>query len=572
MTMRSKNLFVSALIALGLTLTLAVMARAQTPAPETPEPPPVSAEVSETPDAPPAVDSPETVEPTVIEDAAPEADELRRLDATSEEEVSEDDQAHSGGVTITVETSSDDAEEEASSASVGIRHRRGPAEEMPFGDHTVPEGSVVHELVSVLGNSTLNGESRRGVVSVLGDTTVNGKSGGEAVSVLGNTTINGEVDGEAVAVMGNVYLGPKAIVHGDVVAVGGQLHREDGAVINGNVQEINLFRGASMDWFKTWIYRCALLGRPLAFDSGLTWAWTLAIGVFVMYVFLALLFPRAFEKCTETFEQRPGYSLLAMLLSILLTPVLIVLLAITGIGIVLIPFVLAAIFFGTLFGKAVVHAWLGRRITRYFGGGFMSHVAVSTLVGSVIILLLYTVPFLGFFLWKVLGMLGLGIVIYTLILTTRKETAAAGPAPVAPPPVVGSAMSADELPGSSLPRAGFWLRLIATALDVIIVGLVGALTHSEAFFLLWLSIYHVVFWALRGTTIGGIVCGLKVVRLDDRPVDWIVAVVRCLGAVLSFIVIGLGFVWVAFDKGKQSWHDKIAGTVIVRAPKGVSLL
>jgi uncharacterized RDD family membrane protein YckC len=37
-------------------------------------------------------------------------------------------------------------------------------------------------------------------------------------------------------------------------------------------------------------------------------------------------------------------------------------------------------------------------------------------------------------------------------------------------------------------------------------------------------------------------------------------------------VVGLGFIWIAIDNDKQSWHDKIAGTVVVRAPKGASLL
>jgi uncharacterized RDD family membrane protein YckC len=82
----------------------------------------------------------------------------------------------------------------------------------------------------------------------------------------------------------------------------------------------------------------------------------------------------------------------------------------------------------------------------------------------------------------------------------------------------------------------------------------------------------VVLWALKGTTIGGIVCGLKIVRLDDRKVDWMVAVVRGLAGFLSLAVAGLGFLWVAFDDQKQSWHDKIAGTTIVQLPKGMSLL
>jgi uncharacterized RDD family membrane protein YckC len=45
-----------------------------------------------------------------------------------------------------------------------------------------------------------------------------------------------------------------------------------------------------------------------------------------------------------------------------------------------------------------------------------------------------------------------------------------------------------------------------------------------------------------------------------------------LGCFLSLIVVGLGFITIAFDAGKQGWHDKIAGTAVVRVPKGVSLL
>jgi uncharacterized RDD family membrane protein YckC len=68
------------------------------------------------------------------------------------------------------------------------------------------------------------------------------------------------------------------------------------------------------------------------------------------------------------------------------------------------------------------------------------------------------------------------------------------------------------------------------------------------------------------------VCGLKVVRRDGRPLDWPTAVVRALGCFPSLMVAGLGFIWVAFDDEQQSWHDKIAGTIVVRMPKGVSLV
>jgi uncharacterized RDD family membrane protein YckC len=99
-----------------------------------------------------------------------------------------------------------------------------------------------------------------------------------------------------------------------------------------------------------------------------------------------------------------------------------------------------------------------------------------------------------------------------------------------------------------------------------IVGL-----HSHGVLLL-LAAYGAVMWKLRGTTIGGIVCNLRVVRLDGRPIDWPTAIVRALGCFLSAAVAGLGFIWVVFDPERQSWHDKIAGTVVVRTPRGTALV
>jgi uncharacterized RDD family membrane protein YckC len=79
-------------------------------------------------------------------------------------------------------------------------------------------------------------------------------------------------------------------------------------------------------------------------------------------------------------------------------------------------------------------------------------------------------------------------------------------------------------------------------------------------------------WKLKGTTIGGLVCNLKVVRLDGQPIDWSTSIVRALGCFLSTLILFLGFIWIAFDPNRQAWHDKIAGTVVVRSPQGVSLL
>ena len=55
-------------------------------------------------------------------------------------------------------------------------------------------------------------------------------------------------------------------------------------------------------------------------------------------------------------------------------------------------------------------------------------------------------------------------------------------------------------------------------------------------------------------------------------VDWETAIIRALSCFLSLAVAGLGFFWIAIDDNSQAWHDKIAGTVVVRVPKGVPLV
>jgi uncharacterized RDD family membrane protein YckC len=113
----------------------------------------------------------------------------------------------------------------------------------------------------------------------------------------------------------------------------------------------------------------------------------------------------------------------------------------------------------------------------------------------------------------------------------------------------------------------------ALLLDAVLIGILLHQVHEGANLeLLILAAYGAVMWKLKASTIGGIICGLKVVRLDGRPIDWPTAIVRALSCFLSLAVVGLGFLWIAIDSEKQAWHDKIAGTVVVRAPKGASLL
>jgi uncharacterized RDD family membrane protein YckC len=84
--------------------------------------------------------------------------------------------------------------------------------------------------------------------------------------------------------------------------------------------------------------------------------------------------------------------------------------------------------------------------------------------------------------------------------------------------------------------------------------------------------YFATMLAWRGTTLGGLVAGLRVVRVDGRPMDRPTAVVRALAAILSVLSGGLGWLWGSWDSRRQTWHDRIAGTVVVRDDTGRSLV
>jgi uncharacterized RDD family membrane protein YckC len=453
-------------------------------------------------------------------------------------------------------------------------------------------------LVSVFGSSTSDGDVSDAVVSVFGNTRVTGPVGDAAVSIFGSTHVDSKIGGDAVAVFGNVELGPNAEVGGDVVSIGGTVTQDPAAVVHGNIQNVFSGMAADVGWLQPWVRHCLLLARPLALVPGLGWAWTIALVLLGLYVLLGLLMHQAVDKCVHTLQTRPGQSIVASLLLLLAIPILFVLLFVTVIGIVAVPFVGLALFLAGLFGRVVILAWIGGSLLRGVSLGQAPRAALAVLVGGIIVLALYCVPVLGFVVYKVIGLIGLGVVIYTLILNIRDArdarrppaAAMAGSPPVATPSPVptgaGPAEAATVTPTSepaavaaapttaaNQTLAGFWIRMGALFLDVLLIGIVVKfLRGPHDLMMILLAIYGAVMWKIKGTTIGGILCNLQVVRLDGRPVDWGTAIVRALSCFLSLVVFGLGFIWIAFDSEKQGWHDKIAGTIVVRSPKGASLV
>ncbi|MEZ0348776.1 MAG: RDD family protein [Thermus sp.] len=77
--------------------------------------------------------------------------------------------------------------------------------------------------------------------------------------------------------------------------------------------------------------------------------------------------------------------------------------------------------------------------------------------------------------------------------------------------------------------------------------------------------YYVAFTALYGATPGKMALGLRVVRTDGKPMDWLTAFMReVVGKTLSTLPFLLGYLWAFFHPKRQAWHDLIADTLVVR--------
>jgi uncharacterized RDD family membrane protein YckC len=88
---------------------------------------------------------------------------------------------------------------------------------------------------------------------------------------------------------------------------------------------------------------------------------------------------------------------------------------------------------------------------------------------------------------------------------------------------------------------------------------------SSLLYFVIMFVYFTYFHGATGRTPGKMLLGLQVVSADGAPISFGTAFLRTVGYFISSLLFTfpLGFIWAAFDKRKQGWHDKIAGTVVI---------
>jgi len=153
-------------------------------------------------------------------------------------------------------------------------------------------------------------------------------------------------------------------------------------------------------------------------------------------------------------------------------------------------------------------------------------------------------------------------------MSTTQEPDPFGRAPESDPYPAASPQGAN---GPSGPRAGFWKRFAASLLDGIIVTAVSVpfLVIEPALYYVVSILGGIIYYSVleggaKGQTIGKMALGIRVIDLGrGGPIGVGRGFIRYIGRIASSIVLMLGYLWMLWDKEKQTWHDKMAGSVVV---------
>ena len=137
---------------------------------------------------------------------------------------------------------------------------------------------------------------------------------------------------------------------------------------------------------------------------------------------------------------------------------------------------------------------------------------------------------------------------------------------------------------SELEYVGFWARVGATLIDTLLITVIsaplltfiygksywlgGAFVKGPADLLIsWAFpiVAVIAFWIVRQATPGKMAFSARIVDAESGQAPSTgQCIIRYLGYFVSMLPLFLGIIWVAFDRRKQGWHDKLAGTVVVR--------
>jgi len=142
-------------------------------------------------------------------------------------------------------------------------------------------------------------------------------------------------------------------------------------------------------------------------------------------------------------------------------------------------------------------------------------------------------------------------------------------------------------PAAEWVPVGFWIRFVAYWIDQVLLSVVLTLvarppdaplgtspTSGElaefirsfglyfAISLVLSGVYYIVMTAHFGATVGKMIFRARVVKIDGTRVGYGASAIRFLGSIVSWLILGIGYLFVAFREDKRALHDLMAGTCV----------
>lgn len=242
-------------------------------------------------------------------------------------------------------------------------------------------------------------------VALFGDVVVNGDLSGDAVAIFGDMSVIGTIEGDAVAIFGKITVKDNGVISGDAVGILGGVEKSHNGMIRGEIADINVPFNAKKP--------NGLIPRVSYGDM---------IGLIVIYAFscLAILIaPDRIRRMSEESKIMPGrrfaIGLVIMMLFIPTSIILSILLAITLIGIIFIPFIFIALFLIAFVGMVAVEVAIGYRLTGQREGN--NALFINLMVGVLLVYVLKIIPVLGWLAYFALVSFAVGIAVDTRIGT-----------------------------------------------------------------------------------------------------------------------------------------------------------
>ena len=429
-------------------------------------------------------------------------------------------------------------------------------------------GGGKHEGNLVTGQNFVleKGESTSGdLVLVRGHAKIDGTVNGDCVLVGSDADISGTINGDAVSVASKMQFSPGTVINGDFVSVVSTVSGSSHAHVNGERINLDVFPPDTLLGFDKWFSGTVLLLRPMSPESFTSWFGALFVLAFCLGV--GALFPRLLADTGKVLQERAPASLLSGLAIVPAAALFCFLLLITVLGVFVIPFVVATLVVFSLIGNAAVFQAIGQRLAPKLKDqrhGSLVWIAL----GAVICWVIYCIPVIGFLAGSLVFLTGLGA--FSLYVVDRAR-ATPSTRQAAPAKALADEPGKESSPvrRTSTLVAGnmtdFWRRLGANLIDLVVLYSLLQFTGITRILVPAWVLYRFGMYVWRSATLGEIVLNLRVEKLDGGNLinDYGTAIVRALASLLSLLPLGLGFLWILFDPQRQTWHDKISGSVVV---------